>query len=207
ERKMRTQFYLLSLLLVLLLVSNCSKEMTRVNREPLVPLLIQNGDFEKEGEWQISAPLNYSSYGEILIDDQMSHAGKKSGLIYLERIPHHANENVIHAWMQNIHDPPKGVPIVFGGWVSAWQGTLVRIAIEYEIASPQNGQSLFVRTIEFEVKDEHFTFLHDRLVLPQNTIRACFLAGIASTGEAHFDNLFAFVVPIKDRKEKITRKE
>lgn len=204
---MRIKIGFICIISFFVLFTNCSKKSLRVNRKPLVHLLVENSDFEEEGSWQISAPMGYNKYAQIQIDDQMAHAGKKSGLVYLERMPGKANEMVIHAWMQTIVDPPKGIPILFGGWVSAWQGTVVRIAIEYELATPENGQTLFSKAIEIEAKDEHFTLLQDKLILPQNTIRVCFLAGIASTGEAHFDNLFAFVEPAKMQEKEFTTKQ
>lgn len=193
---------ILPLFCLLLCIPACSKKNMSTNSKPQVQLLIKNNGFEEEGGWTISAPPNYTFYGEMNTKDEFRQSGKHCGLIRLQRLPGYKGELILHAFTQPIEAIPNGKTILFGGWVSASTGTKIRISIEYETAEPHNGQTLFSKNLIWSGDGDKFHFLSDRITFPADVSHAYFIAAIASPGEVRFDNLFAFVDPRQPAEQK-----
>ncbi|KAA3620000.1 MAG: hypothetical protein DWQ05_04550 [Calditrichaeota bacterium] len=203
---MKNRMLVLHFLCLALTMAACGKYSVKRSRKPLVSLLIQNSGFEDEGSWAISAPPNYSQYGLMTIAEDGCHSGKKCGLISLERMPGQRDEQIIHAWTQEIQNVPTGKIVIFGGWVAAVENTIVHMAIEYEVTTPINGQVIFTKYVNWHAQGTDFHFLSGRMQFPENVVSAYFMAGISSVGEAKFDNLFVFVDPQKRQQEIFTTK-
>ena len=176
--------------------SACSwfnKSERHVNK-PLVDVLLDNPGFESEGGWRISAPPDFSNYALFEQDQHVRKSGKRSGHILIERRHPKDGSEILHGWSQKPRLMPAGQKVRFGGWVRLAGTQQLHLGLEYEVATPRNGQTLFKAEVIVPPDDDRFHFVDRTFILPEDVLSLTFFAGIGSVGEVWFDNLYLFVV-------------